>query len=183
MRSFLKPRTLKRTIVLVVVALCSVGLACADQTIQSVQQALKNQGFYYGNVTGEKSAETTAAIRRYQIRNGLQVTGDINQETLRSLNTGSNSAASPSIASKPLATQPSGAAPYDESQSRSLSEPTWRAETNLPFLRGFYDVTPAEARTRIVTEVQLQLMSREYYRGWVDGRYGPRTVFAVREFQ
>jgi len=40
----------------------------ADQTIQSVQQALTEQGFYYGNVTGEKSAETTAAIRRYQIR-------------------------------------------------------------------------------------------------------------------
>ncbi len=64
-------------------AVCVAGLVRADQATHSVQQALKDQGFYYGNVTGDKSAETTAAIRRYQIRNGLQVTGDINPETLR----------------------------------------------------------------------------------------------------
>jgi peptidoglycan hydrolase-like protein with peptidoglycan-binding domain len=38
-----------------------------------VQQALKDQGFYYGDVNGEKTADTTAALRRYQIRNGLQI--------------------------------------------------------------------------------------------------------------
>ena len=51
----------------------------ADQTIRSLQQTLKDQGFYYGAVTGDKSAETTAAIRRYQIRNGLQLTGELNE--------------------------------------------------------------------------------------------------------
>ena len=65
----------------------------ADQTTQSVQQALADQGFYYGNATGEKSAETTAAIRRYQIRNGLQVTGELNEEKLRSVNSSPNSVA------------------------------------------------------------------------------------------
>ena len=50
-----------------------------------MQQTLKRQGFYYGAVTGEKNTETTAAIRRYQIRNGLQVTGELNDETLRSV--------------------------------------------------------------------------------------------------
>src|SRR5437763_14278045 len=82
---------MKRRIVYFIVALFVTGAARADQTIQSVQQALTDQGFYYGNVTGEKSAETTAAIRRYQIRNGLQVTGEINSETLRSLNVSSRS--------------------------------------------------------------------------------------------
>src|SRR5881227_3998991 len=57
----------------------------ADQMTQNVQQALKDQGFYYGEVTGEKNADTTAAIRRYQIRNGLQISGDLNDETLKSL--------------------------------------------------------------------------------------------------
>src|SRR5213595_757186 len=97
---------MKRTILQLVVALCVVGSMRADQTIQSVQQALTDQGFYYGNVTGEKSAETTAAIRRYQIRNGLQVTGEINPETLRSLNVSSNSASSPAVASNSPVTQP-----------------------------------------------------------------------------
>ena len=63
----------------------SVGLIRADQNIESVQRALKDQGFYYGEITGEKNTDTTAAIRRYQIRNGLQVTGELNDETLRSL--------------------------------------------------------------------------------------------------
>ena len=53
-----------------------------------VQQALKDQGFYYGDVNGEKTADTTAALRRYQIRNGLQITGEIDAETLRSLGVG-----------------------------------------------------------------------------------------------
>lgn len=58
----------------------------ADALVENVQQALKDQGFYYGEVTGTKDADTTAAIRRYQIRNGLQITGDLNEETLKSLN-------------------------------------------------------------------------------------------------
>ena len=83
---------MKRAIAHLLFAMCVVGFVRADQTIQSVQQTLKDQGFYYGNITGDKSAETTAAIRRYQIRNGLQVTGQISPETLRSLNVNSNQA-------------------------------------------------------------------------------------------
>jgi peptidoglycan hydrolase-like protein with peptidoglycan-binding domain len=79
---------MKRMIVHLVVAVGVAGLTSADQTIQSVQQALKEERFYYGNVTGEKSAETTAAIRQYQIRKGLQVTGEIDAETIRSLHLG-----------------------------------------------------------------------------------------------
>ena len=69
----------------ILVLLVSVGPLLADQAIQNVQQALKDQGFYYGEITGTKDADTTAAIRRYQIRNGLQITGDLNDETLKSL--------------------------------------------------------------------------------------------------
>jgi peptidoglycan hydrolase-like protein with peptidoglycan-binding domain len=36
---------------------------------------------------------------------------------------------------------------------------------------------------RIIAEAQYQLMSRGYYRGGADGRYGPQTTFAVRAFQ
>ena len=68
--------------------LASAGTLRADQTTSMVQQALKEQGFYYGDVNGEKTADTTAAIRRYQIRNGLQITGEIDAETLRSLGVG-----------------------------------------------------------------------------------------------
>ena len=72
-------KVMKRSLLCFVVTLCAVSLVCADQGIRSLQQTLKDQGFYYGAVTGDKNAETTAAIRRYQIRNGLAVTGEINE--------------------------------------------------------------------------------------------------------
>src|SRR4029077_5220883 len=85
-----------------IAALIFIGsfmLARADQMIDSVQQALKDQGFYYGEITGQTNANLTAAIRRYQIRNGLQVNGELNSETLQSL--GINSSASAQPAAKP----------------------------------------------------------------------------------
>ncbi len=178
---------MKRTVLQLVVALSFVGLVRADQTIQSVQQALTDQGFYYGNVTGEKSAETTAAIRRYQIRNGLQVNGEINSETLRSLNVRSNSAASPPVSSASRVIQPTSRPDYSSrpalgSSPPSLGEPGRQVESQ-DFLGPRYEPAPAEMHVRIVAEVQRQLGSRGYYRGGIDGRYGRGTAFAVRTFQ
>src|SRR5881398_932824 len=76
----------------------SMTLMRADQLVERVQQALKDQGFYYGEVSGEMNTNVAAAIRRYQIRNGLQVTGELNSETLQSL--GINSSASVRPATK-----------------------------------------------------------------------------------
>src|ERR1700739_50341 len=90
-----------RTTVLTLIA--SVGTLFADAMMENVQQALKDQGFYYGEVTGNKDADTTAAIRRYQIRNGLQITGDPNNETLKSLGVES-SGASAVVKASPTAT-------------------------------------------------------------------------------
>jgi len=162
----------------------------ADQTIQSVQQALADQGFYYGNVTGEKTVETTAAIPRYQIRNGLQITGEINPETLRSLNVASNSASSPPRTTKSPVTQPSSVRPDDSSRlgpvlsPRSFGESDRRVDTNRALVgTSSYEWAPAWINVRIVAEVQRQLVIRGFYRGWIDGRYGSRTAFAVRTFQ
>jgi peptidoglycan hydrolase-like protein with peptidoglycan-binding domain len=181
---------MKRAIVHLLVAVCVAGLVRADQTTQSVQQALKDQGFYYGNTTGDKSAETTAAIRRYQIRNGLKVTGEIDAETLRSLNLSSNSASSSQPASKPAVTQSKGVRPDDGSRlgqnalPRPSNEPDRRLETNPAFADARQLPVPRRMTDRIiVAEVQRQLMSRGYYRGRIDGRYGRRTAFAVRAFQ
>ena len=52
-------------------ALFSVS-AWADELTKSVQQKLKDQGFFYGEATGQPGSETDAAVRRYQIRYGLE---------------------------------------------------------------------------------------------------------------
>jgi peptidoglycan hydrolase-like protein with peptidoglycan-binding domain len=69
--------------------------AFADDPLRDAQAELKNQGFFYGEVDGKAGAETTAAIRRYQIRNGLQVTGDLSAETVKSLGLGGAKMQSP----------------------------------------------------------------------------------------
>jgi peptidoglycan hydrolase-like protein with peptidoglycan-binding domain len=174
----------------VVVTLCAVSLVHADQTIRSLQQALKDQGFYYGIVTGDKSAETTAAIRRYQIRNGLQVTGELNEETLRSVNSSPNAVVgAPKTNSKPAVSQPNSGGPdvnarvSQSSPPPSFSQPDRPMEANPSYSASFYQSAPFRVNRGSIAGAQYQLMSRGYYRGRVDGKYGRQTALALRAFQ
>src|ERR1043166_3701798 len=95
-----------------VIFIGSMMLMRADQLVQSVQQALKDEGFYYGEVNGDMNANLTAAIRRYQIRTGLQGTGELNDETLRSL--GIKSSGSSRLTTKAASPTPApGAVPSE----------------------------------------------------------------------
>src|SRR5438270_12354941 len=92
----------RKLLVTALVFLAGWVAAWADPAIESAQQKLKESGFYYGDINGKKDADTTAAIRRYQIRNGLQITGELNAETLRSL--GLTSKPAPTPATRPAQT-------------------------------------------------------------------------------
>jgi len=190
----MKSPAMKRAIVHLLVTLVLAGFVRADQTVQSVQQALKDQGVYYGNVTGDKSAETTAAIRRYQIRSGLQVTGEVNPETLQSLNISSNSKANSApqsqITSKPAVVQSKDARPDETARVEQNSSPAPSTErdrqldTNTAYTSAYYKSAPSRMNKRMaVAELQQQLITRGYYRGRVDGSYGRRTALALRAFQ
>jgi len=179
---------MKRPLLCLVITFCAISFAHADPAIRSLQQSLKDQGFYYGAVTGDKSAETTAAIRRYQIRNGLQVTGELNDETLRSVN--SNAVAEVAKTnSKPAISQPASGRPdvnarmSQSSPVPSFIPPDRPLETSPSYSASFYQSTPFRVNRRRIAAAQYGLMSRGYYRGRVDGSYGSRTAFAVRAFQ
>ena len=79
---------MKKSAALFLLTLFFTALASSADQLYSVQTELKNRGFFYGDVNGQASPETTAALRRYQIRHGLEVTGAVNQETLGSLGMG-----------------------------------------------------------------------------------------------
>lgn len=182
-----------------VATLCAAGFVQADQTIRSLQQTLKDKGLYYGSVTGEKSAETAAAIRRYQIRNGLKVTGEINDETLRSLGSSSNSVAATSQSSaKSAATQPASIRPDASSRITQSSPPPLSGQSNIAVTSSdqpdvpannplsaasFYQSAPVRVNRRIIAEAQYQLTSRGYYLGRIDGSYGRQTAVSLRAFQ
>ena len=91
---------MKKTVFLLVLPLLLATAAFADDQLRSVQSELKTQGFFYGDANGQTSPETTAALRRYQIRNGLEVTGALNKETLAAL--GGAGKTAPQVAPPPV---------------------------------------------------------------------------------
>ncbi len=94
---------MKRAAFLFALAIAT-STAVADDQLRDAQAELKNQGFYFGEVTGKNSGEMSSSIRRFQIRNGLNVTGQINAETLAALGLGGGQPA-PEI-EKPAAPAP-----------------------------------------------------------------------------
>ena len=181
----------------------SLVLARADQMIESVQQALKDQGFYYGEITGQMSPDLTAAIRRYQIRSGLQVNGQLDSETLQSLGTNSSAsaqtaakAASPSSALSrpgdqsppdgvnmtPSPVQPFPNAPQD--QQVYSSNPVAPATSAAGVLaRTPFETAPPEVQRNVIVSAQIALARRGFYHEEVNGIYGPEMELSLRAYQ
>lgn len=111
--------------------------ATATEQVRDVQTELKTQGFYYGDVNGENTSETIAAIRRYQIRNGLEVTGTLSKETLDALGIRGASAREPAPphpstpAPRPRAT-PRRVEPVEKSDKDFLRREETRAPAPQP---------------------------------------------------
>lgn len=59
-----------------------------DEVRRNAQAKLKELGFYYGDVNGQESPAMTAATRRFQIRTGEDVTGQLTPTTLDGLGSG-----------------------------------------------------------------------------------------------
>lgn len=175
----------------------------ADQAIESIQQKLKDQGFYYGEINGKKDADTTAAIRRYQIRSGLQITGEINTETQRSLGITYTAPATPRprLAATPIPDKPTlrqeRIAPKPVPAPRRPADPDdpgdervyvpgprgLRPETSGIFDGTPFEVAPPDVQRRVIIGAQTHLARRGYYRSAIDGVSGPGMDFAVRTYQ
>jgi peptidoglycan hydrolase-like protein with peptidoglycan-binding domain len=94
----------------------------ASDTTRDLQAELKSRGFYFGEVTGTESAETTAAIRRFQIRNGLSVTGKADTTTLEALGIGVP-AKPPQANPAPVSPTPAPALKPETSEKPPKSQP------------------------------------------------------------
>jgi peptidoglycan hydrolase-like protein with peptidoglycan-binding domain len=189
----------------VLIFIGSTMLMRADQLVETVQQALKDQGFYYGEINGETNANLTAAIRRYQIRNGLQVSGELNAETLQSLGIKSSASAqapvkpaSPSPAepaesngpasnrnanASPAAPiQPFGSVPQD--QQVYPSTPANPAISPGGILAGTpFEAAPSAVQRNVVLSAQIALARRGLYQEQIDGVFGPAMEFSLRAYQ
>lgn len=190
--------------------LAGIAVARADDTVAQAQQALKAQGFYYGQITGEKNADTTAAIRRFQIRNGLQVTGELNSDTMRALvssnpTSGPTAAprATPYVAAQPSPddeedlAEPSQGAPPDRSAEGRFrggdqvyqpnpaypSSPATVPPAGGLFAGTPYETAPPQVQRGVIASAQSVLARRDLYRGEIDGVFGPIMEFSLRAYQ
>ena len=189
-----------------VVFMGSMMLMRADQFVESVQQALKDEGFYYGEVNGDMNANLTAAIRRYQIRNGLQVSGELNDETLRSLgikssglSRGTTTATSPTPAARAVPNE----SPTDEAQTAS-PPPQVQPFNNAPpqgqqvfpstpigpvnssggvFADTPFQTAPPGVQRNVIVSAQIALARYGLYREHIDGIFGPAMELSLRAYQ
>ena len=77
---------MKRALLSFVTLVLFVAAAfAADDNIRKAQARLKTEGFYFGEVSGTFDNDTSAAITRYQIRKGLQITGQLDAQTATAL--------------------------------------------------------------------------------------------------
>jgi peptidoglycan hydrolase-like protein with peptidoglycan-binding domain len=191
-----------------VFSLLALGSALADDQVARAQQQLKDQGFYYGEITGEKSADTSAAIRRFQIRSGLQITGELNDETLKALSASAESAnapnksmgaATPTRAQSPAANAREDSQRYPEeeqtqprvapqpSQDRQVIPPVYPGRPALAvggnFARTPYENAPAEVKEDVIARAQNKLARRDLYRGAIDGMLSSDFEFSLRAYQ
>src|SRR3954454_14724347 len=189
----------------VVIFMGSIMLVRADQLVESVQQALKDEGFYYREVSGEMNANLTAAIRRYQIRNGLQVTGELNDETLRSLgikSSGSSRSTSKAASPTPAAGAVPSEPPADETEPASPASPV-QPFSNAPqgqqvfpstpmgpasspatvFADTPFQTAPPGVQRNVIVSAQIVLARHGLYREQIDGIYGPAMELSLRAYQ
>ena len=198
-----------RTAVLILIL--PARMLFADPVTESVQQALKDEGFYYGEVTGNKDGDTTAAIRRYQIRNGLQITGDLNEETLKALGVNSSGGRT-AVKASPTAppdtsdlraplkqepepeqtgapTNPMTGQPFPQSPPQGRQVQPEPDEDVVPpqaaenFAGTPYAGSPPQVQHDVIVSAQNILTNRGLYRGPIDGSIGSDFEFSLRAYQ
>jgi peptidoglycan hydrolase-like protein with peptidoglycan-binding domain len=173
----------------VILAIALAQLTRADSTVQEAQQELKEQGYYFGQINGEKDADTIAAIRRFQIRSGLPITGELDEQTLRTLRSGTASSAAPTNTQRPERQE------NDETEQSEEATPPPR-EAKIPpaerapsqatpsiFRNTPYEMAPPELQQRVVVGAQTLLRRRGFYKGISDGIFSPNLEFSIRALQ
>lgn len=196
-----------RKLLVVFLFAASLAVAQADQKISEAQQSLKDQGYFYGDVNGEKNTETTDAVRRYQIRNGLSVTGDLDDQTLAAIRKTGTAEESVTAAPAPsVASAPKPVRPIDNAQNRAPAgvglEPQPPAvvpagppapdgvydgrpvvEGNDVFARTPYETAPPAMQRKVIMDAQRTLSEHGLFKSPVDGLFSPNLEFSLRAYQ
>ena len=131
--------------VVVAIGIAIAESVSADENVRAVQEKLRSDGFYSGEIDGAYSTDLSAALTRYQIRNGLPISGQLDAETSKAL--GAKPAVGPSTADAGQSSETwrrlrKGERQTSLSARRSQTAATEESETPPPGM----GETPATAR-------------------------------------
>jgi peptidoglycan hydrolase-like protein with peptidoglycan-binding domain len=169
----------------------------SSKDVQIIQQALADGGFYRSGVDGLYGPATVNAIRSFQHSKGFEMTGVLDETTLRML--------SPSFASSKQIPDQERVNEFVAAERARINQE--RMNREVVYLdddyRDVQNIAPASGTatilndkmttrhpvhqnisTRDVRDIQEALHDEGYYKnGRVDGIWGRMTAGAVREFQ
>lgn len=131
--------------------------------VTRLQTLLRNAGLNPGAIDGVFGTRTEAAVRLFQTRRGLAVTGIVNVATWEALGVS-------------CVVTPSPVPPVPPFPPVPPVPPTPPQEFFCPVLR-------RGSSGAAVRFLQTSLRNKGFYRGPIDGSFGARTERAVRQFQ
>jgi len=124
----------------------------SEGNVREVQTKLRDAGLYFGEIDGAYSSELAAALGRYQIRNGLPITAQLDFETSKALG------AKPAVA----ASTPSDQARTSETWERLLKsdrefpgKTVWRAPSPSIEGTGMTTGTPPQSTPAATAEIAM----------------------------
>lgn len=134
----------------------SMKLGTTGDAVRSVQQRLKQLGYYTGSVDGDFGEGTEAAVKAFQERHNLYVDGKVGEQTLAKLNSPS------ALQALTQTSKPSATATPNVSNARYLT---------------------IGSSGNDVRQLQARLISLGWLAGTADGNFGAATEKAVKAFQ
>ncbi len=136
---------------------CNVKYGDSGEDVEKLQRALQLKKCYTGVVDGKFGNLTRDAIKTYQKKNGLSVTGKTNYETI-----------------KKLFGKVSETSAKDDPKMKGISR---ISQIPVP------NTSRKNNSGRHVTALQQALKLKGYYSYPIDGKYGNQTEQAVKDFQ
>lgn len=139
--------------------------------VEQIQKILKKANFYPGLIDGVMGQATRKAIRDFQRENGLNPTGKIDSLTMLALNREAERERSDvESVQKEFKILP---AQTEELKQKEESKKQLNKEYSATYLK----------TQEGIKEIQRALKQAGFYKGKIDGKIGPRTKKAIREFQ
>ena len=151
------------------------------ENVKKVQTRLSELEYYFGNINGKFNRQTENAVKKFQAANGLKVTGEVNAETRKKLESGSALSRSQAEARKKGTGQ--SAKPQATVKPQTTAKPKATVKPQATAAPGQGSGTLKYGTTNAdVKAAQERLKELGYFTETADGKYDAGTREAVALF-